>query len=186
MMNRLRTLIAILLLGNASVFAVEIPDGFPSGRYNISMVYNSADKSQKYIDSYQQQVWIELTNDSISIVQVEKLYTPVFGEGDSMEVTMELAGTEETRTRYKIIGFTAKTDSNGNSYNVCKCKTDEAEECEFLEGVIGSTNEGNPVYCFNFSDSNFKDIYWCYVAEDINPDVNKESQHIVKGTIQAE
>ncbi len=80
-MNKQLTLIILLLLGITSVTATELPNGFPAGHYNISMVYNAADKSQKYVDSYQQQVSIEITNDSITIVQAEQLYTPVFGGG---------------------------------------------------------------------------------------------------------
>ena len=80
----------------ATVIAYANPDRFAPGRYVITMVTNSHNK-QRYIDPNEGQLWIDIGADSVRLVKTTILYTPKFGEGESLDLSMEIVSTKESR-----------------------------------------------------------------------------------------
>lgn len=150
----------------ATVIAYANPDRFAPGRYVITMVTNSHNK-QRYIDPNEGQLWIDIGADSVRLVKTTIMYTPKFGEGESLDLSMEIVSTEEKSVAYKIVDFPERTDDDGTVYHVCRCLTADGVECELVRGIIGHDRDNNDVYAFNFSDPVFADYYWCFVAKDV-------------------
>lgn len=132
-----------------------------SGRYKVTMVASN-EKGQVYVTPQLGDLWIDVTRNNITLTLSVKQYTPVFGEGESLDLQMKELDDDVTSVSYRI-----KARENVNGMGRCRCVTEDGEECLLTLGVIGKSKDGSDVYAFNFSDSEFADYYWCFVEKDV-------------------
>ncbi len=132
-----------------------------SGRYKVTMVASNG-KGQVYVTPELGSLWIDVTRDDITLTFSVKQYTPVFGEGESLELQMKELGDDVTTVSYRI-----KAREIIDGLGRCRCITEDGEECLLTLGVIGNASDGSDVYAFHFSDSEFEDYYWCFVEKDV-------------------
>lgn len=118
----------------ATVIAYANPDRFAPGRYVITMVTNSHNK-QRYIDPNEGQLWIDIGADSVRLVKTTILYTPKFGEGESLDLSMEIVSTKEKSVAYTIVDFPERTDDDGTVYHVCRCLTADGVPQDYTEAL---------------------------------------------------
>lgn len=140
---------------------------FAKGKYGISNVANQENGNQKTSDP--SALWIEIGEASVKIVDSPKLYTPVFGEGESLDLTMQPVESANTIIEYQIVELKTLDDGDGHTEDICVLKNVDGKLCNMRAGIIGKTKEGGKVYAFNIDDNQFKEIFWLFIDEDITP-----------------
>lgn len=152
----------------ATLSATARSPWFAKGKYGISNVANQANDDQRTSDP--DGLWFEISENTVKIVDFPKLYTPEFGEGESLELTMKPVESTKTVIEYKILEFKTLDHGDGYTEDVCVLKNADGEICNMRAGVIGQTKEGGKVYAFNIDDNQFKEIFWCFIDDDIKSD----------------
>lgn len=166
-MKFVRLIIVTLVVTASALFATARSPWFAKGKYGISNVANQKNNDQRTSDPTA--LWIEIGEDWVKIVDSPKLYTPEFGEGESLDLTMKPVESANTVIEYKIVEFKTLDDGNGHAEDVCVLKNVDGEVCNMRAGIIGKTKEGGKVYAFNIDDNQFKEIFWLFIDEDITP-----------------
>ena len=160
-------LFIIIIAIFATMSAAARSSWFSKGKYGISNVANQANLDQKTSDP--STLWIEIEENTVKIVDSPKnfIFTPEFGEGESLDLTMKPVESPKTVIEYKIVEFKTLEDGNGHSEDICILKNADGELCSMRSGVIGKTKDGDDVYAFNIDDNQFKEIFWIFIAEDV-------------------
>lgn len=151
----------------ATLVATARSPWFSKGKYGISNVANQANNDQRASDP--DAIWIEIDDNTVKIVNSPKLYTPEFGEGESLDLTMKPVESFNTVIEYEIVEFNTIDDGNGNTEDICILKNADGQVCNMRAGIIGKTKDGGKVYAFNIDDNQFKEVFWLFIDEDVMP-----------------
>lgn len=163
---KIRLLIIVAAIFTAISATARSP-WFAKGKYGISNVANQENMEQKTSDP--QALWIEIDDNSVKIVDSPKIYTPEFGEGESLDLTMKPVESANTVIEYKIVEFKTVDAGNDHTEDICILKNADGDLCNMRAGVIEKTKEGGKVYAFNIDDNQFKEIFWLFIEEDVVP-----------------
>lgn len=157
----------IILLSSVGIFAKQ-PEVFANGDYKITMLLTQ-DGKQTDLRPMPIDIVISVRPDSIKVSRSESLYTPEFGEGESLDLSLKAVENENVSVSYKVVNYIIVDNSAGQPMTYCVCLNEDGEECRIVRGVIGNVADGEPLKAFRFSDSVFDNIFWCYEEVNFKP-----------------